>query len=151
MSNFSYYFYTSYISIFIPYIVSCTINAYSVELTRTQLRSIIKLNNGVLDGSISMLKERVIDGEKFGRLATCPKCGQNRLKVKHKDPGLVVCSGTIPGKSGSNNYSFCTYSERSDVVGRFGHWLGTHYFNERIEESMVFLRKLTYVQNLTGI
>ena len=111
-------------------------------LTRTKLREILKLNNVVQDGTKAILKERVIDGEKFGRLGTCPECGQNGLKVKDNDPGIVVCSGTIPAKSGSKNYTFCKYSERSDNVTRIGHWLGKHYFKERIEESKVFTTEI---------
>ena len=115
---------------------------YYVELTRSQLRSILKLNDGVLNGSKDVLKERVIDGEQFGRLATCPECSQNKLKVKNKEPGLVVCSGTVPEKCVNKSYKFCTYTEHSDVVGRFGPWLGKHYFKTRIEESNEFANEI---------
>ena len=109
-------------------------------LTRTKLRTILKLNNVVQHGTLDMMKERVIDGEKFGRLGTCPECGKNGLKVKDNYPGIVLCSGTIPGKLGSKSYTFCKYSERSENVSRIGHWLGKHYFKERIEESSVFTK-----------
>ena len=111
-------------------------------LTLNKLRKILKLNNVVQHGTKAMLKERVIDGEKFGRLGTCPECGKNGLKVKDNDPGFVVCSGTFPEKLGSNNNNFCTYSERSEIVSRIGHWLEKHYFKERIEESSVFTEEI---------
>ena len=97
----------------------------------------------MLNGSKDVLKERVRDGENFGRLATCPECGQKKLKVKHKEPGLVVCSGTVLEKCLNKSYRFCTYMEHSDVVGRFGPWLGNHYFKQRIEESNEFANEIS--------
>ena len=84
------------------------------------MRNILRLNNSVLGGTNNELKQRIMDGETYGRLPSCPMCEQLTLKQKKDNPGIIVCSGTTMNESDSTNYRYCTYTEMSHTIGRSG-------------------------------
>ena len=57
------------------------------------------------------------------------------MKPKNDNHNIIVCSGTIANESVSGTFSYCTYSEMAQTIGRCGFWLGRFYFIKRVEES----------------
>ena len=99
------------------------------------MRSILRLNKVVLCGTLNELKQRIKDGETYGRLPSCPMCGQLTLKTQMDNPEIIVCSGTIANESGSDSFRYCSYTEMAQTIGRSGFWLGRTYFIKRVEEN----------------
>ena len=102
------------------------------------MRNILRLNNGVIGGTNNELKQRIMDGETYGRLPSCPMCAQLTLNPKNDNPGIIVCSGTHLNESDATKDRYCTYTEKLHTIGRSGFWLGHCYFIKRIEENSKF-------------
>ena len=128
--------------IYLLHIYQLHASSIYIGLTRNEKGEILGLNNGVIGGTNDELKQRIIGGETYGRLPSCPKCGQLTLKLKNDNPGIVVCSGTHVNKSDATKYRYCTYTEKSHIIERSGFWLGHCYFMKRIEENPSFKNEI---------
>ena len=58
----------------------------------SQLKDILRINKQFLSGKKQELINRCIDGERFGALPICSRCGKGRLKLS-EDNSKVMCSG----------------------------------------------------------
>jgi hypothetical protein len=65
--------------------------------TVKSLKAILQRNGQHVSGKKVVLLDRILDGETYGQLASCPECSRGRLKISETDTHMVFCHGYYRG------------------------------------------------------
>jgi hypothetical protein len=86
--------------------------------TVKSLKAILQRNGQHVSGKKLVLLDRILDGETYGQLASCPECSRGRLKISETDTHMVFCHGYYEG----DVYKVCSFGCPAGRAPRRADW-----------------------------